>query len=189
MVDSSIIIGAIGAFAGVTGVGFTAWPTVAHWRTKHILANGFGSDRFGGDTIERSTKYYVPPDGSSVDPSGEAEIRNVVAAREKLFGLIDRFLSDESEHRHMIVLADSGMGKTSSLLNYYAKNQRRMLGRRYRIAVTPLGLPDTDDYIARIEETLSSFSTPWTKTRGPSKTIADGSTTCSSCARVSEEFS
>ncbi|MFQ6030136.1 MAG: NACHT domain-containing protein, partial [Dehalococcoidia bacterium] len=49
----------------------------------------------------------------------------------------------------MILLADSGMGKTSALLNYYARNQRRLWGR-HRIAITPMR-GDTDRYIESID--------------------------------------
>jgi hypothetical protein len=52
----------------------------------------------------------------------------------------------------MILLADSGMGKTSAVLNYYAQNQRGRRDKRRRLAVVPLGNSNADEKIKNIED-------------------------------------
>ncbi|HET7233696.1 MAG TPA: hypothetical protein VFJ16_27045, partial [Longimicrobium sp.] len=54
--------------------------------------------------------------------------------------------------RHMVVLADSGMGKSALLSNYYARNLKRSALRRHKIAIVHLGLPDADERIRQIKK-------------------------------------
>lgn len=123
------------------------------WRSRRILEREFGGDFYSSETIERSTRYYVRPDCSSIDPSEEADLRSLVLSREDLFSVVDRFLEHESPYRHLLLLADSGMGKSSFVLNYYASNRLRWRGqRRLRFVVVPLGHPNADSYIAAIQE-------------------------------------
>ena len=122
------------------------------WRSRRILEREFGSDFYLPETIERSTRYYVRPDCSSIDPSDEADLRSLVLSREDLFSVVDRFLEHESAHRHLLLLADSGMGKSSFVLNYYASNRLRWRRQRLlRLAVVPLGHPNANSYIAAIQ--------------------------------------
>jgi uncharacterized protein YjbI with pentapeptide repeats len=148
----TIILTIIGIVIGFTGAVLQGYIPLFHqWRSERLLTKSFGSELFTPEVIANSTRYYVRPDCSNVDPSREAEIRNVVATKEKLFSIIDQFLASDSIYRHMIILADSGMGKTSALLNYYAYNQQRRASKRYRIALIPLGIPDADERVAKIE--------------------------------------
>jgi hypothetical protein len=87
-----------------------------------------------------------------VDPAQEAEIRQVVATEETLFAAVDKHLAKDNPHRHLLLLADSGMGKSSFVLNYYARTQRLSKNKRQRLAVVPLGIPDADEYIAKIPD-------------------------------------
>jgi len=120
--------------------------------TQKLLEKSFGSELYGPEVIERSTRYYIPPNCSSVDPTQEAEIRGVVVTEEKLFGAVDKFLGKDTTHRHLLLLADSGMGKSSFVLNYYARNQQMPRRARHRLAVVPLGIPDADQYIEKITD-------------------------------------
>ena len=120
-------------------------------REAKRLGRRLRSQWFDEETIKKATLYYIQPDCCSIDPTQEAEIRNIVTAREPLFRVIDNYLAEGTPHRHLLILADSGMGKTSFALNYYAHNHRRPTKKRHRIEVVPLGSGDADDYIPSIE--------------------------------------
>ena len=146
------IIGIIGVLAGVVSALFAFWPIWQHRRTQLLLEKSFGSEMYGPETIECSTRYYIPPNCSSVDPAQEAEMRQVEVTEEKLFEKVDKHLAKHNPHRHLLLLADSGMGKSSFVLNYYARNQRLPERKRQRLAVVPLGIPDAEEYIAKIPD-------------------------------------
>ena len=56
--------------------------------------------------------------------------------------------------RFLIVLADSGMGKTAFLLNYYARHRRRWWWRLpgIELKLVPLNQPDANEMIAAVPE-------------------------------------
>ena len=142
-------LGAVGTVAGTAFSAWLGWPAYQHHRTKKALEDAFGQKLFGKETIENSTHYYVRPNCSAIDPGQEAEYRQVVAAEGDLLTNVDKYLT--SGRHHLLILADSGMGKTSFVLNYYAYNQRKPAKDRWRLAVVPLGEPEADRYIAAID--------------------------------------
>ena len=51
----------------------------------------------------------------NVDPGQETEMRHaLVATKDDLFEKVDDFLDQDTGKRHLLILADSGMGKTFS---------------------------------------------------------------------------
>ena len=146
------IFTAIGAVAAVVAAWYVYLPHRQQRRTQRLLEKSFGSELYTPEVIANSTRYYVPPNCSSVDPAQEAEIRQVKVAKQKLFEMIDEHLAEDSANRHLLLLADSGMGKSSFVLNYYARNQRLPKRKRQRLAVVPLGIPDAEEYIAKIKQ-------------------------------------
>ena len=114
--------------------------TVRAWLTERRLIGQFGSDLYLPEDIRDATRYYVRPDATNIDLAQEIEEgHHIVVVREDLFKNVDRFLIEESKHHHMILLADSGMGKSSFVLNYYEYNRRKWR-RRHKLAVIPLGI-------------------------------------------------
>ena len=85
---------------------------------KRHVASGYFDDA----VISHSVKHYVRPSFQDVDPSIEAEPEHaLIRARGDLFSMLSQFLSDrELGARYLLILADSGMGKTSFLINYFA---------------------------------------------------------------------
>lgn len=140
--------------AGIALFGFlakgahAAWNAFQHQRLQHRL----GPDIYDTEAVYRAIRYYVEPHCTSVDPAQEAEPRSLIVAQEPVLSVLDRFLSDGAPARHMVVLADSGMGKTSLLLNYFARNQRRRKSKRHRIHLVHLGLKDADERIRLIPD-------------------------------------
>jgi hypothetical protein len=106
--------------------------------------------------LERTLRYYVTPHCQAVDPSGGEEPRLVLTARQKLFELLDSASVNPSEYRYIFLLADSGMGKTSALIGYYARHLRRWR-KSCRLALVPLGIPDADKRIQEIENKDGTF--------------------------------
>jgi hypothetical protein len=103
---------------------------------------------YSEEEIEKATINYIRPKYSLSDPSTELEPRAFSLEREDLFKTIDSFLIKDSKHRHLFILADSGMGKTSFMLNYFAYNRRRPLSKKQKIAIAYLGHPDVDKHIS-----------------------------------------
>lgn len=111
----------------------------------------FGEDLFTPKSIERAIRYYVPPLCQSIDPAGSEESRLIHSVQAPLFETFDKALGSESEEKYHILLADSGMGKSSAVINYCARHQRRWRNK-YQVSMVPLGIPDADERINKIED-------------------------------------
>jgi hypothetical protein len=140
---------------GIIGLLVLLFTKILPWcRTKlknRSLEKRVGADLYSKGVIEQATKYYIEPFVQSIDPSGGEESRYVYGAKEKIFSAIDNLLYHPTEYRYLILLADSGMGKTSFLLNYYARNFRRWR-RKLKIELLPLGIPDLDKRVGEITD-------------------------------------
>ncbi len=140
----------VGAVATVVALIVTAYSIWVRPGRDQRRYKDFGLDLFPIESVRYSTRYYVKPNCCSVDPASESEIRNLVTAEEPLFKVVDRFLSKAHGGRYLFVLADSGMGKSSFLINYFARNLRRGRRKRHRLNVVPLGVPDGIDRLKEI---------------------------------------
>lgn len=117
-------------------------------RNRKILTERLSLGSYDKETIRQSTKYYINPKCSNIDPAQEEEIRQaLMATRESLFDKIDYFIDHDSSKRHLLILADSGTGKTSFMLNYYAYNLRRRGRKSQNLFLVHLGLKDADNQI------------------------------------------
>ena len=127
-------------------------------RNKRLLNEKFSRGPYDEATIARSTRYYISPKCSNIDPAQEKEPRHaLMATREPLFSKVDEFLNTDNGKRHLLILADSGIGKTSFVLNYYAYNYRKPKNKQHHLALVPLGIKDADERISSIpnpEETV-----------------------------------
>ena len=123
---------------------------------QRILNKNFGSELFGKEVIQSSTYCYVEPNCTDIDPTREAEPKNLLMLEGNIFSLLDKYLLKETPKKdaihHILILADSGMGKTSFLLNYYAYNLKKSKRKRQRIALIPLGISNVEEYINKIND-------------------------------------
>ena len=126
------------------------WPRFQAWRDRVTLRRHVGSDFYTPEDIRRATSLYIKPDFVSVDPSGEANLRRIIAAREPVFSAVDRLLDEPTQYRFLFLLADSGMGKTSFLLNYYARHWRTKRRRFFKLFLLPLNAQDLDVQLIKI---------------------------------------
>ncbi|MEM7532376.1 MAG: pentapeptide repeat-containing protein [Chloroflexota bacterium] len=145
----------LAALATWSQVWAAVYPIWKERKEKRLLDREFGQTSFFRDMDNLSTRYYVRPNCSSVDPTyadyDEEDLDTTFPLEGKTFEAIDRFLSRKSGFNHMIILGGSGMGKTSLLLNYYLYNQRRGANQRRRIALVPLGVEGIEANIKAVE--------------------------------------
>jgi len=128
------------------------YSTWKEFTDRKILTDKLSRGAYDEETIKQSTKYYISPKCSNIDPAQEEEVRQaLMATRESLFDKIDYFLDHDSSKRHLLILADSGTGKTSFVLNYYAYNLRRRQNKSQNLFLVPLGLKDADTQIGEYE--------------------------------------
>src|SRR5688572_6038722 len=118
-----LIIGILGLILAWASI---RYPQIVERKKQRLLHDKLSRGLYDQATIEQSTRYYIQPKCSNIDPAQEQEIRHaLIATREKLFDKVDYFLDRDMSQRHLLILADSGMGKTSFVLNYYVHNQHR----------------------------------------------------------------
>lgn len=163
--DWNFYLTVIGTLVGV----FSLWVSYRAYRTsiepqqeakrnRKRLLKGIGVQGFDADIIERATRYFIRTSCTNVDPGKEAEIRHALTAtREDLFQVTERFIEEDTPIHHMLVLADSGTGKTTFSLNYYAYNESKPARKRHQIAVLPLGHPNADELIQKILDAENQF--------------------------------
>ena len=105
--------------------------------------------------IDKATDLFVPTKCQNIDPSNENEPREsfAFATKEKLipFFIKKVFNADKNDQRYFLVLADSGMGKTTFMINLFTSYQNRF-AKKYNIRLLPLGDNRVDEFIAKIED-------------------------------------
>jgi hypothetical protein len=128
-------------------------PIIGRWWDRRALLE-LGGEAYTADDARRYTRNYIQPDCQSVDPSGLEDFRCIVPTRVPLFAAMDRILHSPGSQRFLIVLADSGMGKTAFLLNYYARHRRRMWWQRrdFEVKLVPLNQPNAEKKITAVPE-------------------------------------
>jgi hypothetical protein len=122
------------------------------FQRNKLLKQKLSTEFYPSEVIENSTLYYICPDCSIDDPTNSHEDQHVEAKRRNLFDVINDYLSKESRYRHILLLADSGMGKTSFVLNYYVYNHHLQRHNRQKLVIMPLNIPDADGYIKNIKD-------------------------------------
>lgn len=151
VIDLPMVLLAAGVAVGLVQAAALVAPILRDRAARRLLERELAQGPFDSATIERSTRYYIRPRFTNIDPSGEAEYRGILAAaREDLFSAIDRWLSDPHPQRHLLLLAESGIGKTSFVLNYFAYNRRRASRRRSDLVLVALGRHDADERIRAV---------------------------------------
>jgi hypothetical protein len=88
--------------------------------------------------LTAAKRGYVHPDCAQVDPANEIEFRKFASVREPIFSAVKRYLDLESK-RHLLILADSGMGKTTFCLNFYSQFKGQS---NYNVALVSLARPN-----------------------------------------------
>jgi hypothetical protein len=129
------------------------WPWLKAKIDSRSVEKHAGAELYPAVNVERTIRYYVRPKCQDIDPSGGEEPRLVYGVKQDLFNALDDALNHPTEYRYLMLLADSGMGKTSAMINYYVRHIRswRRWRRKYNLVIIPLGIPDADERIAAVE--------------------------------------
>ena len=105
-------------------------------------------------TVRISRELFIETQGQNIPPSRDLEPGSQHAFVSRA-PLIPQFLnwafeSPGSEDRFFLVLADSGMGKTTFMINLYLRYIEETKGKELSIKLFPLNYPDIDKQILRI---------------------------------------
>ena len=148
-------IEAITGTAGITGLLFKFWPKlIVRWRErqrKFKLERRLNAVDYTEHDIERAVTFYITPECQVIDPSGAEDFRRIYPVRQNLFEVVDDLLNRIEEYKFSLILGDTGMGKTSFLLNYYARHwQDAHQRKRFSIMLIPLGAGNAEEKIAAV---------------------------------------
>jgi len=153
----SVIIGILAASVSIIVGLITIFKKMMQfWRISHsrrTLRKRQGAEIYTPDEFRNNMKYYIRPNCQDVDPTQEEEIRGVLGVKQDLFKTIDERLDEPGKYKYIIVLADSGMGKTAFVMNYYVRHWRnRRRRRKFNLALVPLGMKNADQLIKQVPD-------------------------------------
>ncbi len=146
-----LLVAVLSLIAAIVGIYYARVPTRQSARVEQQQQERFGFTYIDREECEFALQYYVEPDCSSVDPSGEDDLRALIPSRQPVYRFMDNALSLGSKYKHIIVLAETGMGKTSLLYNLLSRNAKLSSGKRRRFLYIPLGRPDVLEKISSVE--------------------------------------
>lgn len=137
---------------------FACLHIIPWWQQRRdvkSLVKAVGADLYPRNVLEQATSNYIAPEFINIDPAESHEPALVVAAREDLIKKLDYLLSHLTEHKYFFVFGGSGTGKSTLLLNYFARAIRR--GERgMKYLLLPIGHALAD---SRIENCIDKRNT------------------------------
>lgn len=104
--------------------------------------------------ILKSLKYYVDTNGQQVDPCEHDEISDTNSCKitTKLIPFfIKEVFTNNVQNQYFILLGDSGMGKTTFMVQLFKKYRRKII-KKYNIEYIPLLYDNCVDMMDKIEE-------------------------------------
>lgn len=115
------------------------------------LRRELASTIFDDDALKEAVRFYVPPRCTKSDPAHDSEPFAAATAESGcIFQVVNRLLA-EGHTRHILVLADSGMGKTSFLLNFFFRNYSRVFRRPRNLLLVSLARPGAEEIIKSLD--------------------------------------
>lgn len=108
--------------------------------------------------LKKATRYYMHTKGQKTPPPKEPEPKypHARTPRTKLIPFfVDKVFKQDmgTENRPFyIIMAEPGMGKTTFMINLFLKLISLWSGKKYDIKLLPMGRPDMDKEIDKIED-------------------------------------
>ena len=129
------------------------------WRNQRILNQDL-APYYSQSDVYRATRYYISTRYQNVAPSADVELgsKYIAAAKEKLIPLFlnKAFKNDEDDNKFYMIFADSGMGKTTFLVNLYINYKNRwknpLNAHQFEIKLFPLGYPNVLEDIEKVKD-------------------------------------
>ncbi len=107
-------------------------------------------------TVKRALMFYVPLKCQGTAPFKDRIITRDRAVIRKDLAVFTTAFLDRFTKRNLLILADSGMGKTSFALNYYIQHLRRRSSARIKLVLVPMGAPKVDELILGVSDKKNS---------------------------------
>lgn len=151
---SRILVAGAAAIVAIAASIFSAraaWAKFKFYKQRNKLlkdeqAHSFIS-QFNKDEIIEAIANYVRPHCSPSDPANKDGEEYLADTRENIFDYMDRVIKTGNK-TYNLILADSGMGKTSFCLNYY--HHCTLNHSNYQISLLSLSNGDVDNRISSI---------------------------------------
>jgi hypothetical protein len=140
------------------------FKTLIRYRNRRILNRNL-TPYFSAIDVTNATKYYIPTKFQNVSPSNDEDpgSRYLASAKQELIPVLMKkiFVNSMDHHNYFLILADTGMGKTTFLINLYLtyKNSFHLPWQvpLKSIYLFPLGAPNILNKIANIKEKENSI--------------------------------
>lgn len=133
-----------------------------YWRRK---TNRDLHPYFIPSDVRNATKYYIPTRFQNVSPTEDEEPgrRHIASAKNELMPLFLKSIlsKDIGDNKYYLILADSGMGKTTFLINLFIqyKNKFRTIFQKkpFSIYLIPIWHTDANNAIKQIKDPENSI--------------------------------
>ena len=155
-VPGGIIILAISGFSAFIGNLVIKW-----WSGRKRKAAEDYIANYSDDEIANYTENYVRTDCFVPAKDKSRPEHFTQEDRQELFGVVDQFIRPDAKktkaergYRFMFILADSGMGKTAFVLNYFEKRFKK-----HRLVVVRVGVKE-DEAVEKVDNFIRSIENP-----------------------------
>ena len=152
-------------FVAILFVGTIAFLIKAYkWfviKRRQSVLNANLSPYISKSDVDKATRFYIPTKYQNVSPSADDEPgkSHIASAKAKLLPLfLNEVFKDKADtSKYYLILADSGMGKTTFLINLFMRHTVRRLWNLLHdfpspgVRLFPLGAPDIWEAIDQIE--------------------------------------
>jgi hypothetical protein len=118
-------------------------------REAERARRGEARQSFSEKMLREATNHFVEQDCSNLDPAKELDLRSSVGVQESVVKVVERELQSGNTS-HILILADSGMGKTTLMLNLLSRDLARGEGRCLGMVTISLAWGDALPRIAAI---------------------------------------